>query len=377
MQLSTLGCSAFLVSPRFLSRTIPDGPTAEEKNQMSTFANEFLQEFDVPGISVAIAHKGKLAYKEAFGEADYRYHETLTPSHRFRIASVSKSITSTAIFTLVQEGKLDPKQTVFGTNGVLEKRFTAPVGTEVADITVDHFLTHTSGGWPNDETDPMMKFKDWNPDQLISWTINHVPLAAKPGTRWVYSNFGYCVLGRVIEEVTGLPYTEYIQRAIFGPVGLTNLVLAGNTPAARAQNEVAYYGQSGENPFSVNVHRMDANGGWLTTAEDLVTFLTHLDGSYEYKILNPASLATMVKATNFDTNEANRRYARGWFVKDGAPNTWYHDGSLPGTTTALKRLSDSLCYAALTNTRRQPSALIIRRLYATVERMIEVVQAWK
>jgi Beta-lactamase len=79
-------------------------------------------------------------------------------------------------------------------------------------VTVDHLLTHTCGGWPNDSTDPMLRFKSWDQSRLLSRTLENLPLTYPPGQHWAYSNFGYCV-GRVIEKVSGQPYKDYVQQA--------------------------------------------------------------------------------------------------------------------------------------------------------------------
>src|SRR5882757_11064325 len=81
-------------------------PTADERRRMAQLAADFMAAYDVPGLSVAIAIKGKPACAEAFGVADRDTGEALTPQHRFRIASVTKPITSTGIFTLIEAGKL-------------------------------------------------------------------------------------------------------------------------------------------------------------------------------------------------------------------------------------------------------------------------------
>jgi hypothetical protein len=78
----------------------------------------------------------------------------------------------------------------------------------VTDITVDHLLTHTCGGWPADSTDPMYKSDSWDQAKLIGWTLENLPLANPPGEPWAFSNFGYCLLGRVIEQITGQPLCQ-------------------------------------------------------------------------------------------------------------------------------------------------------------------------
>src|SRR5262249_43238801 len=151
---------------------------------------------------------------------------------------------------------------VFGPSGILAKKIhKSTYKPYVTDITVYEFLTHTSGGWPNDGTDPMFQNDSWDQEKLISWAIDAIPVTYPPGTHWAYSNFGYCVLGRVIEEVSGMAYDQYVQQAILAKCGIGDMQIAKNTLKERLQNEVVYYGQGGEDPYSMNVTRMDSHGG--------------------------------------------------------------------------------------------------------------------
>ena len=131
-------------------------PTSEQRKQMAGLAADFMKEYDVPGLSIAVSIKGKPAYVEAFGVADRESGEALTPQHRFRIASISKPVTSTGIFTLVEAGKLRLGDYVFGASSVLGNDYPTtptlqslvPSGSSrspVEQITIEHLLTHTTG----------------------------------------------------------------------------------------------------------------------------------------------------------------------------------------------------------------------------------------
>jgi CubicO group peptidase (beta-lactamase class C family) len=94
-------------------------PTADERMRMAALATDFMKAGNIPGLSIAIAIKGKPVYVEAFGIADRETGEAVTPQHRFRIASISKTITTTGIFTLIEAGKLKLDSYVFGPDSVL------------------------------------------------------------------------------------------------------------------------------------------------------------------------------------------------------------------------------------------------------------------
>ncbi len=210
--------------------------TGIERGEMGRLAAAFKRSFNVPALSVAIARNGQFVFDQGFGfNQGFRMGNAkdLGPTNMsslFRIADVTKPITAVTIFTLIEQGKLNLTDKVFGASGILGTKYgKSPYKQYVTDITVDHLLTHTCGGWPGDSTDPMFRFNSWDQAKLIGWTLENLPLTYPPGEHWAYSNFGYCLLGRVIEQVTGQPYADYVQSAILAPCGISGMRIAGNT----------------------------------------------------------------------------------------------------------------------------------------------------
>jgi CubicO group peptidase (beta-lactamase class C family) len=235
----------------------------------------------------------------------------------------------------------------------------------VEKITVRHLLTHTCGGWRNDGEDPMFRKQELSPKELIAWTLREQSLKNEPGKSYAYSNFGYCILGRIIEKLTGGTYEEYVQKSILAKCGVTAMRLGGNTLQQKAKNEVIYYARNGENAYKMNVTRMDAHGGWIGSPSDLVRFAMHVDGfSTTPQILGAQSIKTMTTPT-----EVNATYACGWAVNK-VPN-WWHGGSLPGTSTILVRTASGLCWAAFVNTRANAD------IDGFMWKMVKAVPAWK
>ncbi|MGH3873759.1 MAG: serine hydrolase [Pseudonocardiaceae bacterium] len=337
---------------------------------MADVVDAFMRTWSVPGVSVAIAREGRLVYAQGFGHADKSSGAKVTTTSLFRIASISKPITSVAVLKLVEEGKLTLTDTVFGSSGILGTTYgTPPYRADLDKITVQHLLEHTAGGWPNDGNDPMFTKPELDQAQLISWVLDNRPLDNVPGQNWVYSNFGYCVLGRVIEKMTSKPYGEYVQQSVLNPCRITTMQLAGNTQADRRADEVGYYGQGGQDPYGMPVTRMDANGGWLATATDLVRFAVHVDGfPTNPDILSATSITTMTTAS---TAAGGSGYGKGWVID--SDKNWSHVGGLPGTSSILVRRADGFCWAALLNTRdtgnRIPEALdqMLRDMHGTVD----------
>jgi CubicO group peptidase (beta-lactamase class C family) len=345
---------------------------------MFRIARAFMQKYSVPGMSIAISRHGKFVYEHQWGMADTKEAQLVLPSSLFRIASVTKPITSVTIFSLIEQGHLNLNDKVFGPSGVLGTKYGKPPYRQyVTDVTVDNLLTHTSGGWPNDSTDPMFRFDSWDHSKLIDWTLENLPLTYPPGQHWAYSNFGYCVLGRVIEQVTGQPYGDYVQANILAPCGISDMRIAGNKLSQRAPNEVVYYGQYDEDPYKMNVTRMDSHGGWLASPSDLVIFLDHVAGAANIPaLLKPQTIKTMTTPSSAYSQSSPGKYARGWMVRENGAGNWWHSGSLPGCTTIMVRTATGLCWAALTNTRTEPSDEIGADLDNMVWDMVRQVPAW-
>jgi CubicO group peptidase (beta-lactamase class C family) len=315
-----------------------------ELSGISGIVDGFMAKHNVPGLSLAIAKDDRLVFAGGYGTADKSTGADVHTNSRFRIASVTKPITSAAIFKLVEQNKLKLSDTVFGSKGLLGTTYgTQPYKANIDKITVQHLLEHTAGGWMNDGNDPMFQHTDYDHKRLITWTLDNRALDNAPGANWAYSNFGYCVLGRIIEDATGQSYEAWVQQNILAPCGISSMEIAGNKLSDRLPDEVVYY-YAAEDPYGMNVSRMDSHGGWVATATDVVRFGVHVNGmGAKPDILSSSSISTMTTASARKSD-----YAKGWAV-NSTPN-WWHIGNLPGNTAVIVRTSTGMCWAALINT---------------------------
>lgn len=320
-------------------------PEKSEEKSIRGIAEGFLREHGIQGMSIAYGRDGKIEFEQGYGFADAEGKEVVTPEHRFRIASISKPITATAVMMCVENGLLKLDSKVFGPQGILGGDHSG----DVTAITIDHLLTHSSGGWANDKNDPMFKNAAMKHDELIAWTLANQKLTHKPGEDYAYSNFGYCVLGRALEKVTKLPYETLITQQVLSKCGITSMQIGGNTLEDRRPLEVMYLTAKAGAAYGMNVARMDSHGGWISTAGDLVRFASQLPA-----LLNPESIHAMT------THGVSESYARGWNVNK-VPN-WWHSGSLPGTTTIMVHTAKGLCWAGLLNGRSEKLGLALDRL---------------
>jgi len=328
-----------------------------EEGKIRGIAEGFLREQGIQGMSIAYGREGKIDFEASYGFADAEAEEAVTPQHRFRIASISKPFTATAVMMCIERGLLQPDSKVFGPQGILGGDYSG----DVAAVTVDQLLTHTSGGWANDKDDTMFKNPQMNHAELIAWALANQKQTHKPGEHFAYSNFGYCVLGRVLEKVLKLPYDKLITQEVLSKCGITSMQIAGNTLAERRPKEVMYLTQKPGAAYVMNVGRMDSHGGLIATAGDLVRFASQLP-----ILLKQDSIRAMT------THGVSEGYARGWNVNK-APN-WWHTGSLPGTTTIMVHTSKGFCWAGLLNGRSEGLGLALDKL---MWQMAGVVKAWR
>jgi hypothetical protein len=149
-----------------------------------------------------------------------------------------------------------------------------------------------------------------------------------------------------------------------------------NKESDSAQGEVVYYGQYDEAPYKLNITRMDSSGGWIASSTELVQFLNHVAGGPGIPaLLKPDTIKIMTTPCPVYP-QGDARYARGWMVRNNGAGPWWHNGSLPGTTSLMVRTPTGFCWAALCNSRAQPSNEIDSALDQLLWNMVRTVPSW-
>lgn len=340
---------------------------------------DFLAERPGSGAAVCIARAGEIIYERGFGTADQETGEPVAPDAVFRTASLSKPITAVAILRLAELGRLSLDDNPFERIGLGPRLAETGVDPRLRDITVRQLLHHTAG-WDREASfDPMFagrRFaraagRDVEPTpRLIIEAMLAEPLQFDPGTRYAYSNFGYSLLGRVIEAVTGQAYETAVLSLILEPAGAGGMAIGGSRPEDRRPGEVRYHDGDGRTgradwdpsrtvsqPYRFDHEVLDAHGAWTSSAADLVRFTLAIDGPRPTRLLSPESLAQMVSpppppvSRSRDGTVGPVFYGCGWQIRpvgEGC-NAW-HAGQLPGTSTLLVRRHDGFVWAVLFNT---------------------------
>jgi len=375
------GCS-ILTGPRVWQQAGLDFP---ELSAFDETMRDFMVSHKVSAGSLAITYKGRLVFARGYtwSKADSPATE---PTSLFRIASLSKPVTSAGIFKLVEENqlRLDDKFIDILPYGTPEEQSPDP---NLGKVTILHLLEHL-GGWDRDTAfDPMFADKKISKAlgkplpvtqaDIITF-MNGQPLQYEPGTKCAYSNYGYCLLGRVIEQKTGLSYEGFIKRFVLSPLGITRMQIGRSNREDRAPGEVRYESK-GESVYGAfNLENMDSHGGWLASAVDLARFAAAFDDPADCPILSADSVETMfslpatVDSENYKSGD--HYYACGWNVRDfgnGSRSTW-HTGSLPGCYTIMVRWSNGVNCVALFNRRGSGIEKIDSILWKTVKS----ISAW-
>jgi len=330
------------------------------------FVNEGLRDYmetwAVPGAVLSLSVEGRLVFARGY-TWDAPEVDPVQPDSLFRIASMSKPITSVAIHQLIERGLLSYDTRLVD---VLELQPIPGLAPDpwLDEVTVDHLLYHT-GGWDRDLSyDPMFL------DGLIAASLGvdlpiskydiatymtGQPMQFQPGARIAYSNYGYCLLGLIIEEITGRDYSEWVAENVFQPIGVGRPRRGHTAIHERAPGEVRYHGTGGEDPYRWNIENMDAHGGWVLSGPDYSRFLSSVFDDFDNSpLLTRQSIENMVEVNN----ATSEYYGRGWSVlQEDGRMVYGHQGSLPGTLTSAQWASPGISTVAMINTRKDMANL--------------------
>lgn len=316
---------------------------------------KFMKNYNLPGMSVSVADKGKLVYSRGYGYADKENRERMDRGHMLRLASVSKPFCSMSIQRLIDEGKLSLTDRPFAEGGILAEDFPEiKAGNE--KITIRNLLEHQNG-WDDryDPYDPMFSSatNGMTSEETIEYALKRYSFRYEPGTEYDYSNLGYCILGRVIEKITGMEYEDYMQQQVAEPAGCYTIQVGSDTKANRKPKECVFYAPSGYNAYGKNMRRLDSCGGLIASTDDLVRMCSAIDGLDGYPEIFPQSTLDRM----FTPSESYYRYGLGWRMNHSSllPGCMYHTGNIAGTASLMIRGGDGHHIAMVNNSRTYDS----------------------
>lgn len=216
-----------------------------------------------------------------------------------------------------------------------------------------------------------------------------------PGLKYAYANFGYCLLGRIIEKLTGKSYETYIKTELLEPLGISRMAVGKSLSANRLPGEVRYYDYPGASlakavfPDTVEpvpwpyggfyLEALDAHGGWVASVIDLMRFLTAFDGrSDRPDLLTDATIKLMTSRPEIPQwQNSSYYYGMGWLVRPVADDAnWWHTGSLPGTSSIIVRAYNGMLWVALFNSRPRDQDLFFKELDESLWKAVNGITEW-
>jgi len=251
---AVLGAALLIALAALEARAEPTGSMLPGLEPYDELMTALITKWDVAGGGLVVAYHDRLLLARGYGLASRERRAAVEPTSVFRLASLSKTITAVAVLQLVEEGRLKLDDRVLPILGQTGPRADRITDTRVRDITVRHLLQH-SGGFDRDRSGDVV-FMPYAAEAARRQTASLPPdcptilrdalerkLDFTPGTRFAYSNLGYCILGRVIERVTGSPYEAHVRQYVLAPAGVTRMRV-GHTLQS-ADGEVTYYDYRG------------------------------------------------------------------------------------------------------------------------------------
>ncbi|MBS3798682.1 serine hydrolase domain-containing protein [Pseudoalteromonas sp. BDTF-M6] len=279
---------------------------------------------DKPGLAVSIEQSGKHVFKGALGVADLSTRELLRVDDTFQIGSISKQFTAAAILQLAENKKLSLKSTLGD--------FITDIPVEYASLTIESVLSHTSG-LPNynSDTEVRQRWDKYAPIDEVINVVSKMPVLAKPGVDYAYSNTGYILLGKVIEVASGLTYSEYLQRNIFSPLGMKNSFVV--TKGVSSKRIVKGY-TSNRNAPDLYVAPENVDRSWIYAAGAIASTLDDMSlwhrGLSSGKVISAENYQLMVTRAKLNNGESvNYGFGTDVYPISDQPS-YSHQGQVPG-----------------------------------------------
>ena len=295
----------------------------------------------VPGASLLVVHDGKVVMTKGYGLADVKSGVLVTPATNFRLASLSKQFTATALMMLAAEGKLRYDDDI--------TRYLKTLPAFARGVSIRNLLNHT-GGLPD--------YEDFVPDTQqaqvhdadVPRLIAHATVAKfAPGTRYDYSNTGYALLALIVEQASGMPYADFVHKRIFVPLKMTGTVAyeAGRSSVNNRAYGHTLAGFEVRSTDQSNTSAVLGDGGIYSSVDDLALW----DRAIAQHTLVGAHDQLLAFTPPTLPNGAVTQYGFGWFAdRDHGLLRLRHNGESRGFTNGIVRYPDQhLTVVILTN----------------------------
>jgi D-alanyl-D-alanine carboxypeptidase len=302
-----------------------------------------------PGAVVIAVRDGRTIVRKAYGLANVELNVPMQAEHVFVLASLTKQFTASAILKLAEVGRLSLTDDI--------SRYLPSYPTHGATITIEHLLTHTSGLSALSATSDLRAVATQESpliDALGDW-VKDLPPDAAPGEVWSYSNWGYSLLGAIVQQASGLSYSDYLQQHFFGPLGMAHTWYTDRRRIIPMR--ATGYERQGESTVNVladraRVFHPASAGGLLSTVDDLAKWDAALTSG---AALSPASRERMFTSYRLSNGSATN-YGFGWDLGayDGH-RVQEHAGGTTGFQSYMVRMPDDQVFVAILSNQGSPS----------------------
>lgn len=303
----------------------------------------FMDETGVNGMQICVSQGGKIKWSSAFGYADVQNKIPVTNTTRFRINSISKSMTSVALARLASESKLDWDLPI--------QQYVPSFPQKKYLLTTRHLAAHLGGirDYKEDDLRDFIRTEHYNTSTEALTIFKDDSILFEPGTQFHYSTYGWSLAGAVIEGITGQSYLDYMRENVWHPMGMKET--DGDDATKAIPNRSVFYDLTGEPNDLGDVSYKYPGGGLLSTAEDLVRF-----GN---EVLHSPLLSEKQKEQLFQLQKTRdgkeTGYGLGWYIGHD-PNghrIWYHPGDSFSSSSWLVIYPDKdLVIALLANSQQ-------------------------
>jgi CubicO group peptidase (beta-lactamase class C family) len=309
--------------------------------------NEYLDDTGIAGMQICVMRNGKIELVKSFGFKDIENGIIVNDSTKFRIASISKSMTSAALVKLVLEGKLSLDAPV--------RNYLPQFPEKKYEFTARQLAGHLAGFRDFITTADYVRYDHYDNAMQALKVFQNDTLLFKPGTTFHYSTYGYRVLGAIIESITKKNYLTYLGESVFAPLQLRNT--CGDDNTAKISNRSKFYDLTGqENEFG-DLSYAYAGGGLLSTASDLVKFGQAM--LYQTDEVKKLLFTSQRTSDGLETG-----YGLGWYVgKDkNLHRVWHHSGDGFGYSSHLYIYPDDDLVVAFVANGQEGAAFDIQKL---------------
>ena len=313
-------------------------------DRFEAFAASFVKEHRLPGAAVGVVTGGELIWSAGVGFADLASHRRPEASTLYRIASITKTLTGTAIMQLRATGRLRLDDPVVSFLPELAAGGRRPGAIE--NVTIRRLLSHESGL----RSEP--PGTDWAIPRYegdVKRTLTHVEeigAVIPPNRQWKYSNLGYQLLGEVIARVSGTPYTDYVKKKILQPLAMSSTSFEPLPKRLATRVATGYAGRTFSDELEVApaMPAIFAEGGLWSCVKDLSSWLGFQLAAYrdaatgkhatEARVLSTEDLKEMHKPRYIVDDEWTSAWGISWFAVRKDDVIWIqHSGGLPGHQT--------------------------------------------